>query len=383
MSSRPAPHRTLSAAPSPAADPALDEALERISDLAARLWAVRSAHRPVTVGWRRTHTQLRRLRAARPVRDAAGRRIDAQRPVGEGRAADLHERADALLDALEAVPTMAPPRTRATMPAQTTASLKAANAAYQGSGREVETGARGVALGDLGPRREALEHRRRRHDERVGAGARVVGLRPVAEQDADVGERVAERRHLPVEDGRDPPGRRRVEDRVVEAVVAVHDGVPLRRRDVGGEVGREGVERLVALDAGRVPLLHPAAHLPLEVALGPAELAQPDRDGVDVVQRGEHVDEPLADRPALRGLVGVARRQVGPADVPLDALHDVERLAEHLASVHRWSIRGTGTSVPASADMTVCSRTMSWAVGSTWPERRPAQHREPAGLSTR
>ncbi len=61
MSSRPAP-RTLAAARTPAArtpapDPALDEALERISDLAARLWAVRSAHRPVTVGWRRTHTR--------------------------------------------------------------------------------------------------------------------------------------------------------------------------------------------------------------------------------------------------------------------------------------------------------------------------------------
>ena len=61
MSSRPAP-RTLaaartSAARTPAPDPALDEALERISDLAARLWAVRSAHRPVTVGWRRTHTR--------------------------------------------------------------------------------------------------------------------------------------------------------------------------------------------------------------------------------------------------------------------------------------------------------------------------------------
>jgi hypothetical protein len=45
-----------------------------------------------------------------------------------------------------------------------------------------------------------------RHDERLGAGAGVVGLRPVAEQDADVGERVAQRRHLPVEDGRDRPG---------------------------------------------------------------------------------------------------------------------------------------------------------------------------------
>ena len=62
MSSRTAAPRTLSAARTvpartPAPDPALDEALERISDLAARLWAVRSAHRPVTVGWRRTHTR--------------------------------------------------------------------------------------------------------------------------------------------------------------------------------------------------------------------------------------------------------------------------------------------------------------------------------------
>jgi len=31
-------------------DPALDEALSRISDLAGRLWAVRQAHRPVAVG---------------------------------------------------------------------------------------------------------------------------------------------------------------------------------------------------------------------------------------------------------------------------------------------------------------------------------------------
>jgi len=57
MSSRRAPAPTISAARTPAVtpapDPALDEALERISDLAARLWAVRSAHRPVTAGWRR------------------------------------------------------------------------------------------------------------------------------------------------------------------------------------------------------------------------------------------------------------------------------------------------------------------------------------------
>ena len=58
---RPSPRalapRTLAAAPAPVPDPALDEALERISDLAARLWAVRSAHRPVATGWRRAHVR--------------------------------------------------------------------------------------------------------------------------------------------------------------------------------------------------------------------------------------------------------------------------------------------------------------------------------------
>ena len=58
MSNRPAAARTLPTSPtSPAPDPALDEALERISDLAARLWAVRAAHRPVAVGWRRRETR--------------------------------------------------------------------------------------------------------------------------------------------------------------------------------------------------------------------------------------------------------------------------------------------------------------------------------------
>ena len=55
-----APARRLAVptpAPTSAPDPALDEALERISDLAARLWAVRSAHRPVARGWRRTHAR--------------------------------------------------------------------------------------------------------------------------------------------------------------------------------------------------------------------------------------------------------------------------------------------------------------------------------------
>lgn len=47
---RTAPRTASSTAAAPAEDRALDEALERISDLAARLWAVRQAHRPVLAG---------------------------------------------------------------------------------------------------------------------------------------------------------------------------------------------------------------------------------------------------------------------------------------------------------------------------------------------
>ncbi len=38
-------------------DQALDDALARISDLAARLWAVRQAHRPQVAGWLRIRTR--------------------------------------------------------------------------------------------------------------------------------------------------------------------------------------------------------------------------------------------------------------------------------------------------------------------------------------
>jgi hypothetical protein len=38
--------RCLTAVPGPAADPALDEALDRVRELSLRLWAVRGVHQP-------------------------------------------------------------------------------------------------------------------------------------------------------------------------------------------------------------------------------------------------------------------------------------------------------------------------------------------------
>jgi hypothetical protein len=47
------------------------------------------------------------------------------------------------------------------------------------------------------------------------------------------------------------------------------------------------------------------------------------------------------------------------------------------------STAGTGTAVPASAEMTRCSRTMSCAVAATVPTGGRRSTTEPAGLSTR
>lgn len=52
MTVRTAPLETPPRSPASLGDPALDEAVARISDLAGRLWAVRLAHRPVASGWR-------------------------------------------------------------------------------------------------------------------------------------------------------------------------------------------------------------------------------------------------------------------------------------------------------------------------------------------
>jgi len=67
----------------------------------------------------------------------------------------------------------------------------------------------------------------RRGSERAGW---PIGLRVGREQIADVGARVADRAHLPVEHGEDPRRRLVGDHRVAEAKVAVHDD---RRQRIG------------------------------------------------------------------------------------------------------------------------------------------------------
>ena len=168
--------------------------------------------------------------------------------------------------------------------------------------------------------------RRRQH-------VRVRLLAPEREQRSEVGERVAERAHLPVEDRDDPAGPRGMQDGVVEPVVAVHDRVLTLLGEPSAQFVAQRVERGQVLHPRRLPLLGPATQLAFHEAGGPAELRQADARRVEAVQVRENVDEDLADGLPVVAVLGVARRKLIAADMADDALHDVERRPERALGI--------------------------------------------------
>jgi predicted ATPase/DNA-binding SARP family transcriptional activator len=155
-----------------------------------------------------------------------------------------------------------------------------------------------------------------------------AGLGPAGDEVAEVGERVADRRHLPVEDRDEPRRRVEADHDVAEAVVAVHDRG-------GRAVGHRRAQRLADLEAGRqlargvdLPEPRPPAQLALEVAGRLAQGLEAARAPVDGVQLGQRVHELEAEAAALGRRVEVRRQRLAD-DRPDDLLHDVERRADH------------------------------------------------------
>ena len=119
--------------------------------------------------------------------------------------------------------------------------------------------------------------------------------------------------------------------------------------DCSGRVAlsRSTVRRQLVERAGLrgLPLLVPAPDLPGQEALRAAELAQPDRGRVDLVQLDEGVHEQLA---AARGggRVDVAQQGRLVEHDAVDEAHQVERRAQHGRVLHSATASATGTSVP-------------------------------------
>src|SRR6266508_1716603 len=188
--------------------------------------------------------------------------------------------------------------------------------------RQVAVAAGRVAGDDLLLAEEARSRARVGH----GSAPQDVAEPVVDQHQPEVGERVAERGHLPVEDGRRLVVG--VDQHVVQAVVAVHDAGGRLRRHVGGEAGVQLLRGGEVTAVRRVELLLPPGDLTGEVALRAAEVGQADARRLDRVQGGQGVDQPLRDRPGpLRPERGELR---GPAvRRTRHPLHHVERRTEH------------------------------------------------------
>ena len=219
---------------------------------------------------------------------------------------------------------------------------------------------------------------RRTHGIRNGPG-REVRQPPVEHEEGEVGAGVAQRRHLPVDDGGHLVGV--VREDVVEPVVPVHD--PRSARLAGAlHPGREPVGKLVGRGPlGREGLLHlpaPPADLSGEEPLGSPEVREADLPRIDGVQGGKGVDHPFADR---AGPLRAERRQLSgrPVRGALDVRHDVERGTEHVIVVdERERLRNRNVCGPERGDDGVLAGHVVRG-GEDVPERRAAH--DPGALA--
>ena len=205
------------------------------------------------------------------------------------------------------------------------ASLYAANARYQ---REVGNGDARPAPNTRRPARRTTGSRRPGRPRSAArpqppGSARDV---PVQAEHAEVHERVAERRHLPVEDRRDARARiaRPDDDRVVEAVVAVHDRWTVRSRACARarlSCRRSSVGRSRERDASywRRQVRSWRSRKPSPRPKSPS----PTRCGIDRVQLGEDLGQLEAHAAqSVGGELRVLRR--ASEHVPIDELHHEE-----------------------------------------------------------
>ena len=152
------------------------------------------------------------------------------------------------------------------------------------------------------------------------SGAGSLGLGPVGQGRPQVHERVADRGHLPVEDGDDPGQVAGVEDEVVKLEVVVDQGRRGRLgRPVRGQPGRGPFQVGDVVGAGVLVALDPAGHLALDVALGLAEVVQPGGAVIERVQQGHVVDERLAEPPHQLGRNRPIGRRRAAEDDPVAA----------------------------------------------------------------
>ena len=152
----------------------------------------------------------------------------------------------------------------------------------------VAAGQLGVPGSELGPAEEARLSRDPCAHVDVQPSAVIAGVRPVGQGQAEIGQRVSERGHLPVHHGRDPRRLAEHHQRVVQPEVAVHQSAVRRLRQPSRQPGDQFVVAGHLPGIRQLPLPLPAIQLASQVALRPAEVTEPDSLGVHGVNRRHH-----------------------------------------------------------------------------------------------
>ncbi len=184
---------------------------------------------------------------------------------------------------------------------------------------------------------EAVARGDRRRPERIRA---TPGLAVGRNEVADVGARVADRTHLPVEHCGHPLRLLVGDHHVPEAIIAVDDGCRQLFRNVRGEPVRDvdhlgQVARLVHL-----PELREPAYLARVVVPRSLERGQPGRGHVGRMDLDECVDEVVRQSAPRSGIAVQWRRQLCRDHVSVDVVHDVERNAEQgIVLAHGAAVR--------------------------------------------
>jgi hypothetical protein len=189
----------------------------------------------------------------------------------------------------------------------------------------IEPGARHIGIDVVAHRRDA-ECCEIVAEERAGAGA-GIGLRhvPLHEMIGEIGERISERRELPVEHGKDS-WRIGGDDRVVEPEIAVHQPHRPGRRQVARQPFDETLHVRDVVGLRSSILLRPALDLARHIVLTAPEISKPDRGGVEAMQAGDGRVRRVVDGRAL-GRIG-GRQMRLPEHAAVDKAHDKERGAD-------------------------------------------------------
>ena len=198
---------------------------------------------------------------------------------------------------------------------------------------------------------------------------RVAGLDPVAEGGAEVHQRVAEGRHLPVEHAAHGAEVGRVEHQVVGLEVVVDQGGAAFGRLVGGEPRGEALQvrevlggrGVIALASSRAP----GARHTLRGDRGRRGRPPPGRRGGG--QRAPRHRRRRSAPPPF-GIERHVGGQPGAQDHPGNPLHDEERRAEHGRVVAEGERRAARADTPARAATARGTRApMSCAVATVLP----------------